>query len=206
MQSATDSIRNGVLAVFDFDGTITKKDTFNDFIAWRFGRLRLILALLLITPLIFLYLVRLLPNHIPKGMLFRLFFRHKSHREFTEACGKYCAVRLNRLIRAEAATKIQWHLGQGHAVVIISASVLDWIEPWAKRNAIETVIATEIEIERGMLTGRFRSKNCYGSEKVNRLIAQYPDALDRIIYVYGDSYGDREMLAIATHPFYRKFD
>lgn len=204
-KSACDGDAHEILAVFDFDGTLTKQDTFNDFLIWRFGRIKFYLAMLLVSPLIFLYVCRVLPNSIPKGSLFWLFFRNRSYQKFSQVCAAYGTARLNDLLREEAMEKLRWHVSQGHTVVIVSASILEWIAPWANRNAINDVIATEIEVAAGIMTGRFRSKNCYGIEKAHRLLARYPNIADRIVYAYGDSRGDRDMLRMATYPFYRKF-
>jgi phosphoserine phosphatase len=46
----------------------------------------------------------------------------------------------------------------------------------------------------------FISKNCYGQEKVNRLLEVEPDRKNYYLYAYGDSRGDREMLAFADFP------
>ncbi len=49
----------------------------------------------------------------------------------------------------------------------------------------------------GRLTGRFSSRNCYGQEKVNRLLRVEPHRETYRLIAYGDSRGDREMLAFA---------
>jgi hypothetical protein len=50
------------------------------------------------------------------------------------------------------------------------------------------------------LTGRLLGKNCYGPEKVQRLKTLLGSLEDYVIYTYGDSKGDRELLAIAQYP------
>lgn len=194
------------MAIFDFDGTITKVDTFNDVIAWKFGRIKFYLVMAIISPLILLYLCQVVSNKIPKNCLFWIFFRSMPHQEFVHICEMYCAVRLDALLRAEALEKINWHVAQGHLLVIVSGSISDWIKPWAANNQMADVIATEVEIKQGILTGRFLSKNCYGAEKVNRLVAKYPNIKEHTVYVYGDSPGDKDMLQMATYSFYRKFN
>jgi phosphoserine phosphatase len=67
------------------------------------------------------------------------------------------------------------------------------------------VIATEPEIKNGVLTGRFSTPNCYGQEKKRRFLEKYPDRDRYILYVYGDSNGDKELLEMADKPFFRCF-
>ena len=39
--------------------------------------------------------------------------------------------------------------------------------------------------------------NCYGQEKVNRFLQVEPDRKSYVLYAYGDSSGDKEMIALA---------
>jgi phosphoserine phosphatase len=67
------------------------------------------------------------------------------------------------------------------------------------------VLGTQIEVADGSLTGRFLTKNCYGQEKVKRLLEQYPDRREYHLTAYGDSRGDKEMLAFADESYYKPF-
>lgn len=73
----------------------------------------------------------------------------------------------------------------------------------AKSVRYPIVIGTKVEVVDGRLTGRFLTPNCYGPEKVRRLREVFPDLSDCHLTVYGDSRGDREMLAIADKAYYR---
>ena len=64
--------------------------------------------------------------------------------------------------------------------MVLSASVGNWIRPWAARNDVDRVIATEAEVGKsGLITGRFATPNCYGAEKVCRLEEAYPELKER---------------------------
>jgi phosphoserine phosphatase len=67
------------------------------------------------------------------------------------------------------------------------------------------VLGTQIEVIDGKLTGRFLSKNCYGQEKVNRILSLYPNRQDYHLTAYGDSRGDKEMLAFADESYFKPF-
>src|SRR5262249_49246321 len=109
------------------------------------------------------------------------------------------------LVRPAALARLRWHMSQGHRVVLASASLELLVEPWARAVGVRDVRAMRLEVREGRLTGRLDGPNCYGEEKVIRLRALLGD-LDRYeLHAYGDSAGDRELLAAAQHAVWRPF-
>jgi len=91
----------------------------------------------------------------------------------------------------------------GHAeVLIVSASIDYWVQPFFPEVK---VVGTQVEVEDGCLTGRFLTKNCYGQEKVNRILALYPHRNEYELIAFGDSAGDKELLAFADEAHYKPF-
>lgn len=187
------------IAAFDFDGTITTKDTLFDFIAFYVGKPRLLLGLVILSPMLILFKLGFIKNDEAKQKMLSSFFKGVSIEEFNLVCIKYVK-RINTILKEDAIDKIKWHQSQGHKVIIISASVKNWIEPWALSFGIEEVLATEILVDNRVVVGKFSTANCYGQEKVNRLLANYPDRCSYILYAYGDSRGDKELLELADYP------
>ena len=70
---------------------------------------------------------------------------------------------------------------------------------------VERLLATELEITEGKITGKLRGKNCHGEEKVARIKAAYDLSKFENIFCYGDSEGDKPMLALATQAHYKPF-
>lgn len=194
------------LAAFDFDKTITKIDTLNDLLLLNFGYKKFILKMFLLSPLLVLYVLKLIPNYVAKQNLFSHFFRGYRDENFNKICTDYSLKRIDGIIKKEALNKIRWHKEKGHKVIIISASMENWIKPWAEKNSIDDVISTLPEIKDNILTGKFSGSNCYGEEKVKRFLEKYPDKNEYFLYAYGDSRGDRELLNLADEGFYRKFN
>jgi len=192
------------LAVFDFDGTITKTDTFNDFIIWKFGILSFLLNFVQLSPLIVLYKLGFVDNVVPKGKLFKRYFEGMKEQDFIRTSQTYSLTRIDSLIRKETQALIQWHKEKGHQLIIVSGSLESWIDPWAKKNGFDAVIGTKQEVVNGVLTGRFTGENCYGMEKVNRLELLFPKTPNHYIYAYGDSKGDRELIGHADQGRYIK--
>jgi len=193
------------IAAFDFDGTITKRDSLNNLIIYEFGLFKFITAILKFLPLICLYKLGIVENRISKEKLFHFFWAGISEEEFKRICVKYSLNRINKIVKQDCLEKIEWHRKQGHRLIIVSASVKDWIEPWAKLNLFDDVISTKVESNNGILTGRFKTENCYGKEKLNRFLEKFPKREEYFLYVYGDNRGDKEMLEFADKGFYRKF-
>src|SRR5262249_48889542 len=125
--------------------------------------------------------------------------------ELRRRAAGWAASRLPGVVRPAALGRPRGHRTRGHRAGLVSASLEILLEPWARAAGIDDVLATGMEVRDGRLTGRLAGPNCYGGEKVARLRALLGD-LDAVeLYAYGDSRGDRELLATARHPAYRPF-
>ncbi len=192
------------LALFDFDGTITAKDSLPDFIQYAVGRVAYWTGLLKLSPMLAAYTFGMIPNHVAKERLIANFFTGWDEEQFQQTADQYSLQQLDRIVKPEAIERMRRHQAQGDRVVVVSASMESWLKGWCRGNNVE-LLATCLEIKDGKLTGKFATKNCYGIEKVNRINEAYTLSDFSIIYAYGDSRGDREMLEIATVKHYRKF-
>ena len=94
------------------------------------------------------------------------------------------------------------HKSQGDDIVVVSASLDLYLAPWCAERGLK-FICTTIEEQRGTLTGRYVDGDCSGAEKVRRIRAQYDLSSYPIVYAYGDSGEDREMMALADKKYYR---
>lgn len=198
------------LHVFDFDGTITRCDTLIDFILTSCGWGRTVLGLLLHSPLIVMMKLHLYDNGKAKQRLFSYFFGGWKVQDFEAAAQRY-ARKTGDIVRPKAQAHIAKLLERGCKVVVVSASIDTWVKPVCAslcgESASEiTVIGTQAEAKEGVLTGRFSSPNCYGSEKVRRLEALSPDRKDYKITAYGDSRGDKQLLEYADESHFRPFE
>lgn len=187
------------IAFFDFDGTITTRDSMRDFLIYAAGYGRFVLGMLILSPALLAYTCNLIPNWRAKEIVLSHFFRSWDLEEFQALASKYVRERLPRIIRVTSMERIAWHKSQGDRVVVVSAAIDCWIKDWCDRQGLE-LLATRLEVADGRLTGRLGTKNCYGPEKVRRIKAAYNLKEFSRIYAYGDSPGDTEMLALADCP------
>ena len=192
------------LALFDFDGTITKDDSLLKFIRFVVGDVRFVFGLVVLSPILVAYKLKLIPNYKAKQKMLSWFFKGMSKEAFFKVANEYSLVHIDKILRPKAMEKISWHKAQGHKVVIVSASIDCWLRPWCEKNGLE-LIATKLEIKDDIVTGKLLSKNCYGVEKVNRIKEIYNLKDFEYIYSYGDSSGDKQMLELAHEKFYKPF-
>ncbi|MDQ5987747.1 MAG: hypothetical protein CSYNP_03493 [Syntrophus sp. SKADARSKE-3] len=194
-----------VIAAFDLDGTLTERDTFLHLLIRTFGYTGLAKGLWANAFNLVKYQFGLKSSHDAKEAFFSHFFKGLSVEDFEKLCNIYSLNVLPGLMRKEAVTRCVWHLERGHQLVIVSASIRNWIEPWAMSSGFNHVIATEVEVESERITGRFRGKNCSGDEKVRRFNEVFPERQNFELYAYGDSQGDEALLKFADHAYYRRF-
>lgn len=187
---------------FDFDGTLTDRDTFIEFIKFSRGFGPFFVGFLRFLPLLALMKMGLYPNWKAKQRVFSHFYRGMSVESFDAFCRDFCKERLPRMLRPSMLRKIAEYAGRDCELCIVSASIDRWIRPWAQTVGFSSLLCTEIEVEKGVLTGAFLTANCYGQEKVNRLLTRYPERNEYYLIAYGDSRGDRELLAFADESYY----
>ncbi|HEY9007940.1 MAG TPA: HAD family hydrolase [Ohtaekwangia sp.] len=192
------------LALFDFDGTITTRDTLFEFIHFAKGSFQFFTGFLVLSPMLALFKAGFISNANAKQYVLSYFFKGIDVSAFNRLCGEFAQQRIPQLIRLKALEEIRQHLASGYKVVIVSASPENWVKPWADSLPVEC-IATRMEVVDGKITGRFQGMNCHGEEKVERIRAYLNTDEFTPIYTYGDTSGDRPMLALGQHAHYKPF-
>lgn len=194
------------LYAFDFDGTLTTKDTLLEFIKFAKGSCTLYAAFALYLPLLVLMKLRLYSNYRTKEKIFSHLFRGMTVEDFNAVCRRFAGANGQRLLRPKAVEYInKVSADDDAAVVIVSASMPNWVAPFFCEYGNIQVIGTVPEVCGGKITGRFSTANCYGLEKVRRLLELFPDRASYHLTAFGDSRGDRELLAIADEAHYKPF-
>ena len=192
------------LAIFDFDGTITTKDSFEDFILFSNGWLKTIGGLLQEIPALLGYLFGSMSNSKAKEEIFSRFYKGWTEAQFNLLAHRYAAEKLPNILRSKAMAQIAWHKREGHKIIVVSASFENYLKVWCDNHDVG-LLATGIEIKEGKLTGNFSTKNCHGEEKINRIKAAYNLADFEFVYAYGDTKGDLALKAIANEFSYKPF-
>ena len=192
------------IAFFDFDGTITTKDTLLEFIRFSKGNARFNLGFMLSSPWLIAYKLKVISNQRAKERVLTFFFGRCPVETFTAWCDRFSAEILPGLIRPGALEEIKRLQTAGIDVVIVSASPENWIRPWTTAMQL-SLLATRLEVSGDRLTGKIEGVNCHGKEKVRRIEAAYELKEYSKIYAYGDTKGDLPMLSLADIRFYKPF-
>jgi HAD superfamily hydrolase (TIGR01490 family) len=193
------------VAVFDFDGTITRRDSTVAFCLAAVPAWRLAPAVAARVPQLVGYRLGMVPRTRLKEALMAGFFRGVEEDDLRDRAARWAIHELPRMVRPAALARVRWHMSQGHRVILASASLEIFLVPWARAVGVRDVLATRLEVHDGRLTGRLAGPNCWGEEKVARLRALL-GSLDAVeLHAYGDSRGDQELLAAAQHAAYRPF-
>ncbi|MCE3268881.1 MAG: family hydrolase [Burkholderiales bacterium] len=185
-----------IAAYFDFDGTLSSKDTLFSFLVYCVGWGEFILNLPKILPNLILYLLGIINNEMVKERILIILFKGKSFTALDKKAKSFAYGYISKFIKPEVFAKLEYHKEHGHKVILISANLAIYLKYWAARHKIDGVIATEIEFIDNIATGALATPNCYAKEKVKRL-EQYlkQEGLKfSYSYGYGNSRGDFELL------------
>jgi|SRR5665213_1029062 len=195
-----DTDRRPVVA-FDFDGTLTRRDTLRVFLL-QMGRPSVVAAAF----------ARHLPSVLRAFQGDQARNRAKEsvfsdilgglHEDEAEAAASATAQAVVRsMFKPDVVARLRWHQAAGHRVIVVSASFVHYVAPVVETLGVDEVLATRWEVDPATrrLTGRFDGVNVRGAAKVD-LLSKHLGRPCRLEYAYGNSSGDVEMLAAARYP------
>lgn len=195
-----------VVALFDFDGTITTRDSLLPFLWFSFGFWGTFKIILTAFPKITRFALGYSSRQEAKEAILTAAFKGMTPAELVVKAKEYVDTRLGHLVKQEAIERILWHEKQGHRCAVVSASLSTYLQFWVKEWGITDLLCSELALDdQGKFTGNLIGKNCWGPEKVRRVEMLLGDIKKFTIYAYGDSRGDKELLEIADKPFYRRW-
>jgi phosphatidylglycerophosphatase C len=192
------------LVAFDFDGTLTTKDSFMAFLAWRAGPARYALGLSKLTPASARFL-----KHRDRGKLkaaaVEEFLKGVTRADLEREAHNFAAHAGRKILRPDAVAAWERWRKKGARMIIVTASPELLVAPFARVLGAEWLLGTELEFDANdRLTGAFDGENCRGEEKVARLREVFgPDV--HLAAAYGDTSGDNEMLSIADEKGFKVF-
>ncbi len=191
------------LVAFDFDGTLTVRDTFMAFLFWRVRGVPRVFALIRMIPAALAYLWRRDRGRI-KAAAVKAFLGGVGAGALAGDAARFAALHYDDLMRPDALERWRGHKAQGDRVIIVTASPEIIIRPFAERLGADTLIGTRLHLDDAhRVTGRFDGDNCRGQEKVRRILQRFGPV--RLSAAYGDTTGDVEMLAMADQPHMKLF-
>jgi phosphatidylglycerophosphatase C len=194
-----------IIAAFDFDKTITTKDTLIPFLYELHSDYQNLIKTLKLLPTFLAYQSKLLDNHYAKEKLLMTFLNNFSYMELQEKAEIFAKEKLPLYLKPEAISRLRWHQNQNHHCILISAGLEIYLKPWAETYGFTHILATQLKVNAGKINGEINGSNCFGQEKLNRLLKTIGLRENFVLYAYGDSRGDKELLEAADYKFYRHF-
>ena len=191
------------VAAFDVDGTLTTRDCVVPFLQQLAGRARLAAGILGQPAGLTGAIVRRDRDRF-KALAVRAAFAGRKASVVDGLGQAYAESVYARWMRPDTPRRLAWHRSEGHRVVLVSASLGSYLHPLGRLLGADAVLCTEVAVgDDGRCTGAIMGANCRGPEKMRRLRAwmHQMDLVEAELWAYGDSTGDRELLAGARHPF-----
>jgi len=194
-----------IVAAFDFDGTLTYRDTLLPFLCFGNNPVHIYAKVGLKLPKLFRFSLGLASRQDAKEAVLAL-LKDMPYDRLCRKGVKFADAPLNKLLNPKAIHRLKWHQGHGHRCILVSANLDVYLHPWAKKMGFHDVITSQCAVsENGLFTGALLGANCWGPEKARRLQELLGPRDAYTLYAYGDSKGDKEMLALADFPCFRTF-
>lgn len=190
------------LALFDFDHTITTRDTYSGFLRRIATPQQLAQARWTVGPWLLGYRAKLISAKSVRARVTQVGFQGRDAAEIAAHGAPYARDTLSQVLRPEMMQQIEWHHAQGHTVALVSASLDLYLQPWCEQHGLELICNRLEHGDDGLLTGRYAERDC-GPHKAALIQARYDLPRYQRIHAYGDSHEDKPMLALAHERWYR---
>jgi HAD superfamily hydrolase (TIGR01490 family) len=190
------------LALFDFDGTLTDRELFPDFMHFAVTPRRLAIGRVVLAPVVVGYKLGLVSGVATRACIVDFAFRGRSEDELRDAGERFAREIVPAALRPEAMARLRWHREQGDTVVVVSGAFDLYLSHWCAQHGLD-LLCSSLESSDGVMTGRYAGAQCAGAEKARRVRERYDLSRFDTVYAYGDTREDRELLALAQRRWYR---
>lgn len=190
------------LALFDFDSTITTRDTFAEFIRYAAPRSRQLWGNALLLPVFVGYRLGAVSGHVIRASAVRVGLSGLPVDEAHAHGERFASEVLETLLRPEVMARIDWHRERGDRVIVVSGALDLYLGPWCRRHGLE-VLCSHLAARAGRLSGAYLGPQCVAEEKARRVRAALRLEDYAAIHAYGDSRDDHALLRLAHHASYR---
>ncbi len=193
-----------IVAYFDFDGTLTSKDTLIPFVLYAVGWSKFLLNLPRVAIIVFLYVFKIINNENAKQRFLTIMLKGMSEDNLDTTAKNFSLTKLDKYLKPDIYSKLEYHKEHKHNIIIISANLAIYLRYWAKKHDLTDIIATEIEFINGVATGVLATRNCYGEQKIMRLQEYLTSKKLNFAYSfgYGNSTGDYELLKYVDEGYW----
>lgn len=190
------------LALFDFDGTITRRELFPDFIRSAISRRRWFWGRLLLSPWVVGYQLGLVSGTTIRAAIVRLAFSGVPRSEVEAKAREFAQNVIPTELRDQAMARIDWHRRRGDEIVVVSGALDLYLAPWCRTQNLK-LICSSLAHQNGVLNGRYQGRQCVAEQKADRVRELYDLSRFERIYAYGDTQEDRQLLNLAHEAWFK---
>lgn len=187
------------LALFDFDGTLCRQDSFTGFIFYALNKRHILRRGVKILPQIQAYYRKRYPANQMRATLFYQMFKDQDAQHIQAIARDYAQTLIPKL-DSQMLIRLRQHQQQGDDMALVSASLDVYLRPLCEYLDLD-LICTQTQIQDDRFTGHYHSPDCSSLQKSLRVAARYDLNHYSHIYAYGNSEEDEALLNLATHPF-----
>ena len=191
------------LYFFDFDGTLTYKDTMFMFLKF-YNSSKFTSQFIKHIPLFILLKLKLSDAEKVKKSFIASILKGERQEKIEQKAQEFFEENYPKIFRKNALDFIQNIDSEKTESFIVSASLDIWVKPFANKFNM-TLLATQAEFKNGIYTGNFIGKNCNGQEKVNRIVKAIEGKKYDKTIAFGDTEGDNPMLSWANQSHFEFF-
>ena len=192
------------LYLFDFDGTLTYKDTMFLFLKYYDSK-KYFWSYFKHIPVFILVKLKLMDAELAKKSFIASVLKGEREIKINRKVLAFFEEYYPKIIRESALDFLKNIDKNNTTFYLVSASLDIWVRPFAKKMGM-TLIATEAQFVEGRFTGNFQTKNNNGEEKVKRIKQVIGDQKFDKIIAFGDTSGDKPMLSFAHEGHFQFFN
>jgi phosphatidylglycerophosphatase C len=188
------------LALFNLDGTLTQKDTMAEFFEYAISKKIIKSGGFFHSKQALALKVGMIKRDEYDRRLMMHYFKDVDEKKFYAIANEFSRIELPKLVVAKALERLAWHRKYKHEIAIVTSAIEEVVAPWAKQNNYH-LIASQLEVVDGKLTGNFLKAPNRGFEKVSRIQATFDLAVYDRVYTYVDSSDDAAMLRLGDEGY-----
>lgn len=190
------------MAFFDFDGTLTTGDTLMPFLKFVVGKPVYYIKLLMISPVLVAYFLKLLRNDVAKQWVLKWYLSGYKLDTLFALGDEFSRDVIPKMLRPEGMERFRWHQGQGHECILVSASLDVYLASWSVSAGFDALLCSQLDSNSGVVSGDLYGDNCFGEEKVARIKEWLAGRKPEETFAYGDSSGDMPMLKLVSNGYF----
>jgi HAD superfamily hydrolase (TIGR01490 family) len=190
------------LALFDFDGTVTTRETFADFIRYAAPASRTRAGAIALSPMVVGYRLGWISGHRIRAAAIRVGLSGLRHAALEAHGRKFARDRIPSLLRPEMMARIDWHRGRGDHVCVVTGALDTYMQPWCDAEGLD-LLSSQLRIDEGRAAGRYLGAQCVAAEKARRIGERFDLTAYRAVHAYGDTAEDFDMLRLAHYAQFR---